>query len=47
MENLLLLAGKDHNEILEIANPKEHTRDANAVSQSHVPENRGARASTF
>ena len=33
-------AQKGDNDILEMVNLLEHTRDANAVSESHVPKNR-------
>jgi hypothetical protein len=37
----LQIPGKGENEILEISNPVEHTREANAVSERHVPGNGG------
>jgi metal-dependent hydrolase (beta-lactamase superfamily II) len=37
------IAGKGHNEILEIVNPVVETTTANAVTGTHVPGNRDAR----
>jgi hypothetical protein len=35
------IAGKGHNETLEIVNPLEHTRSLNNDDRRHVPENGG------
>jgi hypothetical protein len=35
------IAGKGHNETLEIVNPVEHTKSATDDTQGHVPENGG------
>jgi len=35
------IAGKGHNELYDFSNPVKHTRLANNVVKSHVPENGG------
>jgi H2-forming N5,N10-methylenetetrahydromethanopterin dehydrogenase-like enzyme len=47
IEKQFQVAGKGHNEILEIFNPLEHTRNVTKAVVDHVPENGGTCKKSF